>query len=110
GFDPLEVGLEGDAAVAATRAGQRLGALVRLVDPGVELGELVRHRGHGRGIEVDVDADGTAVRRAETRELSEEPLGHDRGHAAVLTGSAGSSPRERPAALCRLLLRDKDSK
>src|SRR4051794_34503021 len=102
-LDPPEVRLEREPAVAAAPGGTLLRLLLGLEDTGAELRLLLGNRRNGRGIEVDIDADGTAVCRAESCELAEKPLGHDRGHDAFLTAAPGTIPRERPAALWRLL-------
>ncbi len=68
-LEALQVRLERESAVSA--AGPALGQLLGVVDQGVELRPLGRHRGHRRRVEIGVDADRTAVVRAKRRQLPE---------------------------------------
>ena len=70
GADPLEVVAERKPAVPV--GGARLGELLRMRDDGVEAAADVGGRRRRRGVEIDVDADRTAVRGPESREAAEQ--------------------------------------
>ncbi len=98
--DSLEVGLEAATLVVRQATVVRARAPLCLREEGVEARVRVPGRRHDARVEIDVQADRTALLGAEIRQLAEPLPGHALGHA--------SSFRVGAAILCAWLARSPD--